>query len=199
MGNSRAYPVFQSTDAATAYEQAKHLRTLMAKCEAKAALYAELRTVEDVRQMVAVLPEADFDYFDYLDMRTGPAGEHVWFDLDVATVGAAALEAHLPLDVSADVPTGTVEERFVAVLGQGIADICWRGLWPERLEAEQYASANHDGVQIVFHGERAQLNGWTEHHTVFVHGCSNHGALTRAQELAALIGSKVLGEPQLGW
>ncbi len=196
MGNSRAYPVFQTTDATMAYTRAKHLRTLMAECEGKAGLYAELRTVEDVRQMVAVLPEANFDY---LDMRTGPAGEDLWFDLDVTTAGAAALEAHLPLDAMADVPTGTVEERFVAALGQGIADICWRGLWPEHPEADQYASANYDGVQIVFHGEEAQLNGWTEHHTVFVHGGSNHGALTRAQELAARIGSKVLGEPQLGW
>ncbi|MGW7327619.1 hypothetical protein ACWGIU_03135 [Streptomyces sp. NPDC054840] len=196
MGNSRAYPVFQTTDATMAYTQAKHLRTLMAECEGKAGLYAELRTVEDVRRMVALLPEANFDY---LDMRTGPAGEDLWFDLDVTTAGAAALEAHLPLDAMADVPTGTVEERFVAALGQGIADICWRGLWPEHPEADQYASANYDGVQIVFHGEKAQLNRWTEHHTVFVHGCSSRGALTRAQELAARIGSKVLGEPQLGW
>ncbi|MFE9566316.1 hypothetical protein ACFYM0_35010 [Streptomyces sp. NPDC006487] len=196
MGNSRAYPVFQTTDAPMAYRQAEHLRTLMAECEGKAGLYAELRTVEDVRRMVTVLPEANFDH---LDMRAGPAGEGLWFDLDVTTAGAAALEAHLPLDVTADVPTGTVEERFVAALGQGIADICWRGLWPEHPETVQYASANHDGVQIVFHGEEAQLNRWTEHHTVFVHGGSNRGALTRAQELAARIGGKVLGEPQLGW
>ncbi|MFD6877569.1 MULTISPECIES: hypothetical protein [unclassified Streptomyces] len=196
MGNSRAYPVFRTTDTTMAYTQARHLRTLMAECEGKAGLYAELRTVEDVRQMVAVLPEANFDY---LDTRTGPAGEDLRFDLDVTTVGAAALEAHLPLDAMADVPTGTVEERFVAALGRGIADICWHGLWPEHPEADQYASANHDGVQIVFHGEKAQLNRWTEHHTVFVHGGGNRGALTRAQGLAARIGSKVLGEPQLGW
>lgn len=196
MGNSTAYPVFQTTDAAMAYRQGRHLRTLMAECEDKAELYAELPTVEDVQRMAAVLPGARFDY---LKMRKGPDGEHVWFDLDVATAGAAALEAHLPLDAEAEVPTGTVEERFVAALGKGIADICWRGLWPARPEVGQYASYNDDGVQIVFHGERAQLSTrWTAHHTVFVHG-SRSGALARAQELAASIGSEVLGEPQLGW
>ncbi|MER8046019.1 hypothetical protein [Streptomyces sp. NPDC094032] len=196
MGNSRAYAVFQTTDATMAYRHAKRLRTLMAECEAETSLYAELLTVEDVRRMAAVLPGANFDY---TDMRTGPTGEVVRFDLDVATAGAAALEAHLPLDVTTDVPTGTVEERFVAALGQGIADISWRGLWPERPEAEQYASAKYDGVQIVFHGEEAQWDEWTEHHTVFVHGATHQGALTRAQELAARIDSEVLGEAQLGW
>ncbi|MFI8372108.1 hypothetical protein [Streptomyces sp. NPDC085466] len=196
MGNSRAYPVFRTTDATVAYRRAERLRALLAECEDEAELYAELRTVEDVRRMVAVLPEATFDY---LDMRTGPNGEDVWFDLDVTTATAAALEAHLPLDVLTDVPTGTVEERFVAALGQGIAEVCWPGLWPERPEVDQYASAKYDGVQIVFHGARAQLGPWTEHHTVFVHGSGNRGALTRAQELAARIGGEVLGEPQLGW
>ncbi|MFF4102864.1 hypothetical protein [Streptomyces sp. NPDC001903] len=196
MGNSTAYPVFRTTDATLAYTQAKHLSTLMAECEGTVGLYSELRTVEDARRMVVVLPGANFDY---LDMRTGPAGEDLWFDLDVTTAGDAALEAHLPLDVTADVPMGTVEERFVAALGQGTAAICWRGLWPDRPEADQRASANFDGVQIVFHGAEAQLNGWTEHHTVFVHGGSGRGALTRAEELAALIDGGRLGVPQLGW
>ncbi|MEU7074259.1 hypothetical protein AB0B30_30245 [Streptomyces narbonensis] len=197
MGNSRAYSVFRTTDAATAFARADQLRTQLAECEAEAGLYAELRTVEDVRRMAAVLPEAQFEY---LEIRTGPTGEYVWLDLDVTTADATALEENLPLDVTADVPTGTVEERFVAALGRSMADICWRGLWPQRPEVDQYASANYDGVQVVFHGDRAQLStSWTEHHTVFVHGARNLGALTRAQELAASIGGDVLGEPQLGW
>ncbi|MFI1979808.1 hypothetical protein [Streptomyces wedmorensis] len=196
MGNSRAYPVFQTTDAAAAYARAEHLRSLMAECESRADLYAELRTVDDVRRMLPILPGG---IFDYADMRIGPTGEALSFDLDVAGADDASLEAHLPLDVMAEVPTGTVEERFVAALGHGLADVCWRGLWPARPETGQYASANDDGVQIVFHADEAQIGRWTEHHTVFVHGGSHPGGLTRAQELAARIGSEVLGEPQLGW
>ncbi|MFE1905214.1 hypothetical protein ACFW96_16355 [Streptomyces gardneri] len=196
MGNSRAYAVFRTTDATEAYARAVQLRAQLAECDAEADLYAELRTVEDVRRMVAVLPEARYEY---LEIRTGPAGEHIWLDLDVATAEATALEAHLPLDAETEVPTGTVEERFAAALGEGMAEIRWRGLWPARPEVKQYASANDDGVQVLFHGEQAQLNGWTEHHTVFVHGAHNRGGLTRAQELAASIGGEVLGGPQLGW
>ncbi|MFD3942308.1 hypothetical protein [Streptomyces sp. NPDC058579] len=51
---------------------------------------------------------------------------------------------------------------------------------------------------VVFHGEDAQWDGWTDHHTVFVH-VGKFGDLPRAQELAAHIGSKVLGEPHIGW
>ncbi|MCX4784377.1 hypothetical protein [Streptomyces sp. NBC_01264] len=148
-----------------------------------------------MRQMAAVLPGGRFDF---ADMRTGPSDEELWFDLDVATAADAVLEAHLPLDVMLDVPAGSVEERFVAALGQGMASIDWPGLWPDEPEAGHYGSAKYDGVQIVFHGDNAQLGHWTEQHTVFFH-VGKFGDLPRAQKLAAHIGSRVLGEPQTGW
>lgn len=195
MGNSRAYPVFQTADASAAYTQAKRLCALLAECDDEVGLFAELRTVADVQQMAAVLPEANFDY---AHTRTGPAGEDVWFALDVTTADNASLEPHLPLNVMEDVPRGSVEERFVAALGQGVAAIDWHGVWPDEPEADQYGVAQYDGVQVVFHGDKAQLGRWTEHHTVFVH-VTNWGDLPRAQKLAAHIGSEVLGEKQLGW
>ncbi|WP_328891940.1 hypothetical protein [Streptomyces sp. NBC_00316] len=195
MGNSRAYPIFQTTDASAAYAQAKRLCALLAECDDEVGLFAELRTVTDVRQMAAVVPEA---IFNYADMRTGPAGEDIWFDLDVTTTDDASLQPHLPLDIMEDVPTASVEERFVAALGQGMTAIDWHGLWPDEPEADRYGVAKYDGVQIVFHGDHAQWDRWTEHHTVFVH-VDKWGDLPRAQKLAAHIGSEVLGEPQLGW
>ncbi|MEV4972111.1 hypothetical protein [Streptomyces scopuliridis] len=195
MGNSRAYPVFRTTDASAAYTQAMRLCALLVECDDEVGLFAELRTVADVRQMAAVLPEANFDS---VGMRTGSVGEDVWFGLDVATADDASWEAHLPLGVTEHVPRGSVEERFVAALGEGVAAIDWHGLWPDEPEANRYGDAMYDGVQVVFHGERAQLSRWTEHHTVFVH-VTNRGDLPRAQKLAAHIGSEVLGEKQLGW
>ncbi len=59
--------------------------------------------------------------------------------------------------------------------------------------------AKYDGVQIVFHGDQAQLDRSTVHDTVLVHGGGSPGVLTRAQQSAAHIGSEVLGEPQPGW
>lgn len=194
MGNSKAYPVLQTTDATVAYAQAKRLCELLTECDSEVELFAELRAIADVRQMAAVLPEASFEYSE---RRTGPAGEES-FDLDVTTVDDAVLEPHLPLEVMVDVPRGSVEEHFVAALGQGMASIEWHGSWPDEPEADLYRSAKYDGVQVVFHGDHAQWGRWTGHHTVFVH-VDKFGDLPRAQELAAHIGSMVLDEPQFGW
>jgi hypothetical protein len=195
MGNSKAYPVLRTTDAAAAYAQAKRLCGLLAKCDDEAEFFAELRTVADVRQMAVVLPEVKFSY---AEARIGPAGEDLWFDLDVASVDDAALEPHLPLDVMVEAPRGSVEERFVAALGQGVAGIDWHGVWPDEPEAGHYGSVTYDGVQVVFHGDCAQWGPRAEHHTVFVH-VTKFGDLARAQKLAAHIGSEVLGDSQLGW
>ncbi|WP_418957573.1 hypothetical protein [Streptomyces tritici] len=195
MGNSKAYAVFQSTDAATAYTQAKRLCALLAERDDEVGLFAELHTVADVRCMAAVLPEANFDY---VDTRTDAAGEFAWFDLDLAETDDEVLQQHLPLSLLEDAPRGSVEECFVKALGQGMAAVDWHGMWPDDPESDLYGSAKYDGVQVVFHGQDAQWDQWTEHHTVFVH-VGKFGDLPRAQKLAAHIGSEVLGEPQIGW
>ncbi|MEU4091835.1 hypothetical protein [Streptomyces sp. NPDC026673] len=194
MGNSKAYPVLRTNDATVAYTQAKRLCVLLAQHDDEVGLYAELRTVADVRRMAAALPEA---ILEYDGLHRGPAGA-TSFDLDVTTADDTALEPHLPLGVTLDVPRGSVEERFVAALGQGTAAIDWHGKWPDDPGAGLYGWAKYDGVQVVFHGEHAQLGRWTEHHTVFVH-VDKFGDLPRARELAAHIGGAVLDEPQLGW
>ncbi|MFJ7188761.1 hypothetical protein [Streptomyces bacillaris] len=195
MGNSRAYPVFRTTDASAAYAQAERLCALLEARDDEVGLFAELGTVAEVRRMAAVLPSATFEY---AEARTGPAGEDVWFDLDVTTADDTALEPHLPLDLMVDAPVGSVEERFVAALGRGMASVDWHGLWPDDTAAELSGMAKYDGVQIVFHGDQAQWGQWTEDHTVFVH-VDKWGDVSRARKLAAHIGSEVLGEVQLGW
>ncbi|MFD4907871.1 hypothetical protein [Kitasatospora purpeofusca] len=195
MGNSRAYPVFRTTDPAEAYARAERLRALLAHCEDEVGLGAELLTAADVRRMAEVLPGVRFDH---LDARTGPAGEFLRFDLDPRTAEDAAPEPHLPLDVMVDVPTGSAEERFAAAVGRGTAAVHWRGRWPADPETGSVGSPKYDGVQIVFHGDQAQWGGRTEHHTVFVH-VSKFGDEPRARKLAAAIGGEVLGEAQLGW
>lgn len=197
MGDSRAYPVFRTTDATVAYTQAQRLRGLLELREGKAGLFAELRTVRDVRRMAALLPQARFDYKE--GARTDPVtGAEQWFELDVRTADDTALEAELPLDMMEDVPAGTVEDRFVSVLGQGMAAIDWHGTWPDDPESGSYGSPKYDGVQVVFHGDSPDWGRRTEHHTVFVH-VDKSGALHRARRLAAQIGSSVQGEPQTGW
>lgn len=195
VGNSKAYPVFRTGDAAEAYRRAGRLCALLEHVNDRIWLFAEMRTPREVRRMAEIVPAASFDYDD---TRKDPVtGEFLSFGADVATLDGAALEAHLPLSFHEDVPRGDVEERFLAVLGEGTAVIEWDGRWPDDPETDSYGHWNHDGVQIVFHGDDAQYGTWAEEHTVFVH-VTKHGDLDRARKVAAHIGSDVLGEAQLG-
>ncbi|MEU8773450.1 hypothetical protein [Streptomyces sp. NPDC048606] len=191
MGNSQAYPVFRTDDAATAYAKARELCALLWAREDQVALFTELLTVEDVRRMAVVLPGATLEY---TGGRTDPEGEDLWFDFDVTTMDDRALEPHLPLEIlGRRAPVG-VEDRFVAALGRGMAAIDWHGSWPDDPEAGQYAHPKYDGVQVVFHGDHPDFDSPTHDHTVFVH-VGKGGCLSRAQDLAARIGGEVLGEP----
>ncbi|MEU7467091.1 hypothetical protein AB0A94_00750 [Streptomyces sp. NPDC044984] len=197
MGNSRAYPVLRTTDAAEAYRQARRLCALLEHIDDRVWLFSEMRTPGEARRMAEIVPGADFDY---VDARTDPAtGDFLSFDLDVTQLDDAGLREHLPLSFLEDVGRGDVEERFLAALGESTAAIEWNGRWPDDPEIDSHGHWNYDGVQIVFHGDEAQYGDkWTEGHTVFVH-VTKHGDLERAQKLAAHIGSEVLGEEQLGW
>lgn len=197
MGNSRAYPVLRTTDAAEAYRQARRLCALLEHIDDRIWLFAVMRTPREVREMAGLVPGASFEYEE---TRRDPAtGELLGFGLDVSTLDDTALRTHLPLSFSEDVPRGDVEERFLAALGDGMASIRWEGRWPDDPEIDSHGHWNYDGIQIVFHGDEAQYDHkWTEDHTVFVH-VTKHGDPERAQKLAAHIGSEVLGEAQLGW
>ncbi|MET8215569.1 hypothetical protein ACFYRD_22195 [Streptomyces hirsutus] len=196
MGNSKAYPVFRTGDAADAYRQAGRLCALLEHVDDRIWLFAEMRTPREVRRMAELVPGVPFDYEE---TREDPAtGHFLLFDLDVATLDDAELRTHLPLSFKEDVERGDVEERFLTALGEGMAAIEWNGRWPDDPEADSYGHWNYDGVQVVFHGDEAQYGDWTEEHTVFVH-VTKHGDLPRARKLAAHIGSDVLGEAQLGW
>lgn len=196
MGNSKAYPVLRTTDAATAYAQAKRLVGLLEQIADEVWLMAELHTVADVRRMARALPQGPYDY---LNARKDPTtGEYLSFDADVTTADDATLEAALPLDLSEEFPRGELEDLFVAALGTGTASIDWHGRWPEDDEADCHGTPRYDGVQVVFHGNHAQWDTWTEHHTVFVH-TDKWGDLPRARKLAAYIGSEVVGEQEVGW
>ena len=196
MGNSRAYPVLRTTDAAEAYRQARRLCALLEHIDDRIWLFAVMRTPREVREMAGLVPGASFEYEE---TRRDPAtGELLGFDLDVSTLDDTALRTHLPLSFSEDVPRGDVEERFLAARGEGMAAIEWNGRWPDDSDADVDWPSKYDGIQVLFHGDEAQWGEWTEEHTVFVH-VTKHGDPERAQKLAAHIGSEVLGEEQLGW
>ncbi|MEU5246040.1 hypothetical protein AB0G81_18305 [Streptomyces asoensis] len=196
MGNSRAYPVFRTSDAVEAWTQALRLKALLEEHEDEVVLMADMLTVEDTRRMAAVLPNAEFCYvLPRMDPVTHDCTE---FSLAITTAEDSALEPELPLEVLHYVQPGTVEEQFVRAVGKGIASIGWGGRWPDDAEAERPGAANYDGVEVVFNGDDVHLSQPADHHTVFVH-VDKWGDLPRAEKLAAHLGSTVLGDAQVGW
>lgn len=196
MGNSRACPVFRATDAVEAWTQALRLNALLEERDDEVTLMADLLTVEDARRMAAVLPEAEFTY---PSARMDPVTRHFLdFALDISTADDSVLAPELPLSVLHYVPPGTVEDRFVAAVGRGIAPIGLRGRWPDDAETDAYGIAKYDGVETVFNCDDVNWLRPADHHTVFVH-VDNWGDPPRAEKLAAYLGGTVLGETQHGW
>ncbi|MEU9088403.1 hypothetical protein [Streptomyces sp. NPDC048357] len=118
MGNSVAYPVHRTTDPAEAYAKARLLCGLLARRYEEVRVGAELSTVADVRRMVALLPDA---VYEYTEMRTHPEnGECLYFERDVRTATDAELAVEVPLDFTyTELPAAVAEEDFVrAVLGE---------------------------------------------------------------------------------
>ncbi|MFF4088733.1 hypothetical protein ACFYY9_17850 [Streptomyces nigra] len=196
MGNSRAYPVFRTTDAMEAWTQALRLNDLLEERDDEVTLMADLLTVEDARRMATVLPEADFHY---ASSRTDPVtGDFLDFGLDILTAHHRLLEPELPLSVLHYVPPGTVEDRFVRAVGQGTASIGLSGRWPDDTETDSYGHAKYDGVEVLFNCDDVNWLQPADRHTVFVH-VDKWGDLPRAEKLAAHLGSTVLGDAQHGW
>ncbi|MFJ5059494.1 hypothetical protein ACIP96_08705 [Streptomyces nigra] len=196
MGNSRAYPVFRTTDAMEAWTQALRLNDLLEERDDEVTLMADLLTVEDARRMATVLPEADFHY---ASSRTDPVtGDFLDFGLDILTAHHRLLEPELPLSVLHYVPPGTVEDRFVRAVGQGTASIGLSGRWPDDADTDSYGHATYDGVEVLFNCDDVNWLQPADRHTVFVH-VDKWGDLPRAEKLAAHLGSTVLGDAQHGW
>ncbi|MCF2527126.1 hypothetical protein [Yinghuangia soli] len=186
VGNSRAYPVFRTIDAAEAYLRARQLVQLLEYVEDDVAVSVELRTVADARRMAAVLPGA---------ARVWSSNRAAYVDLRSAAEDEIAAE--LPIHVLADIQAGAAEETVLGALGEGTASMQWGGRWPEDSDSESDPHPKYDGVQVAFHDDRAQGGEWVAHHTVFVH-VTKWGDSARARSLAAHIGSSVLGDAQLG-
>jgi hypothetical protein len=196
MGNSRAYPVFRTADAAEAWTQALRLNALLEEHDDEVTLMVDLVTVQEVRRMAAVLPQAEFSHGRPRADSAARRFEHL--GLDIARMADSLLESELPVSVLHYVPPGTVEDEMVRALGRGFASIGFGGRWPDDAETDSTGAAAYDGVEVVFNcDDRLGAKG-TDRHTVFVH-VDKWGDLPRAQKLAAFLGGTVLGDAQFGW
>ncbi|MEV0095244.1 hypothetical protein [Streptomyces sp. NPDC050738] len=196
-GNSKAYPVFRTTDAEEAWAQTLRLSALLKERDDEVILSADLLTVEDAQRMAATLPGAEFGYPEV--RRVDPVtGDSLVFGLDIGSAEHSVLEAALPLSVLHYAASGTVENRFVESVGRGIAAIGLAGRWPDDPKTDSYGIAKYDGVEVLFNCDDVNGSQRTDRHTVFVH-VDKGGDLPRARALAAQLGSTVLGDAELGW
>ncbi|WP_406374286.1 hypothetical protein OG788_28370 [Streptomyces sp. NBC_00647] len=162
MGNSRAYPVFRTTDAVEAWTQALRLKALLEERDDEVILMADLLTVEEARRMAAVLPEAEFDY---ADPRVDPVTrDFLEFGMDISAAEDSVLEPELPLAVLHYVQPGTVEDRFVRAVGKGMASIGRHGRWPDDTETDSYGVAKYDGVEVLFNCDDVSWSQRADHH-----------------------------------
>ncbi|MGW0121148.1 hypothetical protein [Streptomyces sp. NPDC003327] len=200
MGNSRAYAVHRTTDALDAYERARKLVALLEYVDDTVYIDAGVRTVEQARRVKELFPGPTM--VDHEEARYDPeTGTYLFCELDLDTATDDEIRAELPLALSGDVPSAVAEaiaEAVVRAADQGQGTVEWHGRWPDDAESDSRGSAKYDGVQLLLHGDRAQIGDWTPHHTVFVH-VDKWGDLPRAAKLAAHIGGEVLDGPELGW
>ncbi|MER5207866.1 hypothetical protein [Streptomyces sp. NPDC002825] len=196
MGHSRAYAVFTTTDADEAHARARRLVALLERVQDEVYVDVEVRTVEEARRVAGLLPGADVDRVEV--ERDPVTGQYVCCALDLDTAGDEEIRAELPLFLSAEVPAPAVGAELVRAVGDGTADIWWRGRWPDDPETDRPGFDKYDGVQLVLHGDQAQIDARTPHHTVFVH-VDKWGDLPRARKLAALVDGEVVGDVQIGW
>ncbi|WP_406421314.1 hypothetical protein OH809_18835 [Streptomyces sp. NBC_00873] len=104
MGNSRAYPVYRSSDPLDVYAQAKRLCALLDSRDAGARVGAELRTVADVQRMVKLLPDMSYDPDRAL---TDPVtGDYLFFTGRTLPVDPVELESLLPLLLNDEFASG---------------------------------------------------------------------------------------------
>ncbi|MFJ8588895.1 hypothetical protein ACIRD2_30160 [Streptomyces sp. NPDC093595] len=191
MGDSRAYPLFRSASAAESLALARRLCSLMERRDSVVELSAELRTAEDVRRVVGVLPRAVYN------AQGVPFDSYQWtheYRADTLPRDPQALVTLLPFRVDAEAPVDDeLEDLFVQALGGGPASIYWDGSWPDVPELDLEAYAKYEAVQVVFNSLDIHWELPADEHTVFVH-LSKFGDLPRAEWLARQVGVQVLGK-----
>ncbi|MER5741377.1 hypothetical protein ABT117_37760 [Streptomyces sp. NPDC002262] len=166
--------VHVTADPADAYRRAMRLCALMEHRGEEAELLTHLESVGEVRRMAAALPNARFVHRPYpgAPPSCGAGG----CEPDVPAMDDRALEAHLPLEMSARFPRGTAEDRVIEALGDdgNAVFLVWPGRWPDRPE-HGLRGFVHDAVQVAFRGDHSDPAWPSGRHAVHVHVSEESG------------------------
>ncbi|MFK0259286.1 hypothetical protein [Streptomyces sp. NPDC090445] len=208
MSNDIAYPVFRTTDLALALSTARRLMEF-GRCEySEVSVYAEFRSVTEVRRVAKELPEAWFrGQAEYEEFHGVPWDEQPPLVVGVQEPGLpadpAAYEGRLPVECGlSELPVGSIEDAFTAAIGTNVGWINWEMLsWPDAPESGFQGEFKHAAVTLLFNARTRELDEPAEDHTVLVHvrSASVDGRQLRepyAYWLAEQVGLTVIGPGQ---
>ncbi|MFD9499936.1 hypothetical protein [Streptomyces sp. NPDC060035] len=208
MSNDVAYPVFRTPDPALALSTARRLMEL-GRCEySEVSVYAELRSVAEVRRVAKELPagwfrgQEEYGEFDGVPLEDRPA-------LVVGVQGPglpadpSAYEGRLPVECELlDLPVGSIEGAVTAAIGPNVGKINWASLcWPDAPELGYLGDSKHAEVTLLLNTRTRELDEPAADHTVLVHvrSFSVDGRQMRepyAHWLAEQVGLTVIGPGQ---
>ncbi|MFI6423160.1 hypothetical protein ACIBG6_37990 [Streptomyces sp. NPDC050842] len=209
MSNDIAYPVFRSPDPVLALSLARRLMEF-GRCEyTNVSLYAELRSVDEVRRGAKELPEGWFrgqEHYGEFDDRVPFEDLPAWL---VGVRGAGlptdptAYEGRLPVDYELlDQAVGSVEDAFTAAIGPSVGEINWQDLcWPDAPEVGFRGESKHAEVTLLLNTSTRECDQPADDHTVLVHvrSVDVDGRQMRepyAHWLAGQVGLTVIGPGQ---
>ncbi|MCH0542100.1 hypothetical protein I3F58_21555 [Streptomyces sp. MUM 203J] len=205
MSNDVAYPVFRTPDLALALSTARRLMEF-GRCEhSEVSVYAEFRSVAEVWRVAKELPElwfqgqADHEEFEEVPLKelvVGVQGRDLPDD-------PAAYEGRVPVECELfDLPVGSMEDAFTAVIGENMGEVNWEMLcWPDAPEVGFHGESKHAAVTLLLNTRTRELDEPADDHTVLVHVRSHSvdGRQMRepyAQWLARQVGLTVIGPGQ---
>ncbi|MBM9624772.1 hypothetical protein [Streptomyces zhihengii] len=209
MSDDIAYPVLRTSDAGLALSTARRLVEFGRREDSRVAAYAELCSVAEVQRVARELPQGQYTGdFDHREIDAVPREQ--WPPLVAGLAGPdlptdpAAYERRLPVRCELDdLPIGSMEDIFAAVIGPSRGWINWEWLcWPDAPELDFLGERKHAEVSLLFNTRTRDLDEPADDHTVLLHvrSCRIDGRQVRepyAHWLAEQAGLTVVGPGEL--
>ncbi|MFD8751475.1 hypothetical protein ACFV0O_10925 [Kitasatospora sp. NPDC059577] len=193
MSTSRALPVLRPPDRQALHDTARLLLDFTEPWgRVSVDCHALGMTSAEARQVLEAFPGSWVSPSD----RTHPessAEVRALFE-----TGDPRVDELAPFDVDVfERPPGSVEERFLGIVGSGPAALYWGGFaWPAVPELDLKPRAKDAHLQIVLNSRNADFDRPSEDHTLFIHFRS--GDLERAEWLARQAGLTPVGPDESG-
>ncbi|MET8544648.1 hypothetical protein ABZW03_28995 [Kitasatospora sp. NPDC004799] len=193
MSTSNVLPVLRTPNRWVAYDAAQRLLGITVhRRSTEAHAYAEELTAAEARRLFEAFPD---------QVYPGSAGHGVGYDETrrLLAAGDPRVDELAPFSFQSDErPVGSIEERFLGLLGSSPASLSWSGFaWPAVPDLGLDLRAKDAGVQIALNSRNVDYDRPSDDHTVFLH--FRAGDVRRAEWLARHVGLAAVGPAESGW